>query len=369
MKSEDILFALGETEDKFVLEGAKKKSKAKAVWIKWTAAAACICLAVLGAVGIARRSSNEPKWPVEQIYLGTASTTEATYIETAVIKKWDEKTLTEKYNGLDFEEREYHISFRGDLPLEEERVGGLLGSGLLMGDDVYTGTVHTASGEIWEIAGISPECAVAVKVEDEPGWYVYENNWYYPATLGQLTEDLDYENNVSFGGATFYLLKDDGSHSEIRFEDFEDSAVWEMLFSDLTLENQGDLSWPAVGVLTVTVEHTALGKDNAALVICEDGYVWTNLLGTMKSFFVGKEKTDGFVEWVKENVPGKEIVYVYPETEEVVEEDMGEESVVEYTSNGYVPEENSEPQTAVEQSTYTNGEGEMISPPYDPTEE
>ena len=122
MKSEDILFALGETEDKFVLEGAKKKSKAKAVWIKWTAAAACICLAVLGAVGIARRSSNEPKWPVEEIYLGTASTTEATYIETAVIKNGTKRPSQRNTTALTSKRENTTYPSGGICPLRRNRL-------------------------------------------------------------------------------------------------------------------------------------------------------------------------------------------------------------------------------------------------------
>ena len=89
----------------------------------------------------------------------------------------------------------------------------------------------------------------------------------------------------------------------------------------------------------------------------------------MKSFFVGKEKTDAFIDWVIDNVPGKRIVYVYPETvatETYEDTDMGEESVVSFTSSGYIPEENVENEPPVAQSTYTDENGAMISPPYDP---
>ena len=89
----------------------------------------------------------------------------------------------------------------------------------------------------------------------------------------------------------------------------------------------------------------------------------------MKTFFVGKEKTDAFVDWVIENVPGKQIVYVYPEEDTVTGEDtdMGEDTTVAYTSShGFNPDVVTENEPPVTMPTYTGENGEMISPPYDP---
>ena len=158
----------------------------------------------------------------------------------------------------------------------------------------------------------------------------------------------------------------DGNHSYVQFEDFDDAAIWDMLLSDGSLENVGDVT--VVAKLTVSVSHELLGYENMALCICEDGTVWTNIMGMQKSFFVGKEKTDAFVEWVIDNVPGKQIVYIYPEEDDVKteDEDVSTETAVSFTSSGYNPDENAPDEPSFTMSTYVGENGEMISPPYDP---
>ena len=373
MKSEDIIVALGDVSEEFVASAAvKKKRKLKAWLIPSAAVAACLGIAAVGIFALRGRNET-PKWPVEEVYLGAIETnaaTEATWNETElgtyVEPKWDEKKATEKFTWFELDGVEYSVS-RRDEPLAEGEIGASLGEVGLLGYDIYTDSAHESFGEAFELKGISPECALGLRIDGDTATYVYINRWYSPETLEDFLTDLNFEENLSFGGASMHYFDEDGELSYVNFEDFEDSAVWDMLLSDGSLENMGDVT--VVSVLTVSVSHELLGYENMALCICEDGTVWTNILGMMKSFFVGKEKTDAFIDWVIENVPGKRIVYVYPETDatETYEDtDMGEESVVSFTSSGYIPEENVENEPPVAQSTYTDENGAMISPPYDP---
>ncbi|MBQ1955108.1 MAG: hypothetical protein II350_05160 [Clostridia bacterium] len=372
MKSEDILNTLSDVKEEYIAEASVvRKKKTKKMLAAFAAVAACLGLAVVGTVFFTNRNS-EPNWPVEEIYMGTAVTTEATYVETelgvAIIPTWDERKMPEKFNYFEFDGKEFSISHRREEPLAEAEIGQSLGEVTLSGYDIYTDQTHETSGEVFEIRGISKECALGIRFEGDGATYVYMNRWYSPATLADFAADLNFEENLTFGGASMHYFDEDGELSYVNFEDFEDSAVWDMLLSDGSLENMGDVT--VVSVLTVSVSHELLGYENMALCICEDGTVWTNILGMMKSFFVGKEKTDAFIDWVIENVPGKRIVYVYPETDatETYEDtDMGEESVVSFTSSGYIPEENVENEPPVAQSTYTDENGAMISPPYDPS--
>ena len=59
MKEERILFALSDIDDGYIEEAAPAKGRTgKAVWIRWVAAAACLCLIIGGMYLI-----NRPKGP------------------------------------------------------------------------------------------------------------------------------------------------------------------------------------------------------------------------------------------------------------------------------------------------------------------
>ena len=367
MKSEDILNTLSDVSEEYIAEAAtKKKKKAKKIIAASAAVAACMGFAFVGVFAL-RGGNDEPKWPIEEFYVGTGEA--ATWNETGWGEPhWDEKKLNEKFTYFEFNGTEYSIS-RRDESLSQSDVGASLGKVTLEGYDGYTDSNYETEGEAFELRGISSECALAIRFAEDDTTYVYRNRWYFPETLEDFASDLNFEENLSFGGASMNWFDDDGNFSRVEFEDFEDSAVWDMLLSDGSLENLGDTN--AVSVLTVSVSHELLGYENMALCICEDGTVWTNIMGMQKTFFVGEEKTEAFIEWEIENVHGKQIVYDYPDEVATVSEEVpdGVETVVAYTSSaGFNPEKNTENEPPVTMSTYVGENGEMISLPYDPNQ-
>ena len=256
MKSEDILNTLSDVKEEYVAEAAvKKQRKIGRIIAASVATAACLGLAVVGAVAL-RGRAEEPKWPIEEVYMGTAVTSEATWLETGnALKKWDEMDLNEKFTSFELGGIEYSVS-RRDEPLAEGDVGASLGKVNLEGYDFYTDQTHSSAGEAFELRGISKECALALRFEGDETAYVYVNRWYSPGTLGDFASDLNFAENLTFGGADMNRFDDDGNFSRVEFEDFEDSAVWDMILSDGSLENLGDTT--VVSVLTVSVSHELL---------------------------------------------------------------------------------------------------------------
>ena len=182
MKSEDILNSLSDVKEEYIAEASVvRKKKTKKMLAASAAVAACLGLAVVGTVFFTNRNS-EPNWPVEEIYMGTAVTTEATYVETelgvAIIPTWDERKMPEKFNYFEFDGKEFSISHRREEPLAEAEIGQSLGEVTLSGYDVYTDRTHETSGEVFEIRGISKECALGIRFEGDGATYVYMNSWY-----------------------------------------------------------------------------------------------------------------------------------------------------------------------------------------------
>ncbi|MGN1452110.1 MAG: hypothetical protein ACI4XQ_08410, partial [Eubacteriales bacterium] len=206
-----------------------------------------------------------------------------------------------------------------------------LGECSLEGYDICTDAGYTAKAKVYALAGISSDCAVSLEFEDVDGKFVYVNSSYKPETLGDFIDDLNLEANLSAGKAYYKWIKPDGSFSTVRFDDFDDEIIWEMLLYDRSAASCGDTG-VSTAVLSVSIDHALLGYENITLSVTEDGYIWTNLLDSAKSFFLGTEKTEAFVEWVLENADGVEIVTVYDREEESEEAGVSDSPATAVTS-------------------------------------
>ncbi|MDD6263407.1 MAG: hypothetical protein PUA83_10050 [Clostridiales bacterium] len=329
MKSEELMRAMSGVLPEFIDDAAPGRKKKKfSPWLKWVSAAACLTVTAAGAVFFLRGRSEEPRWPVYEVTVPASPGTAP--VETEVIKRWEEMSMQERFPETEFGKNWYCASGR-EAPLESAETGEYLGECSLEGYDIYTDAVYSAKAKVFAVAGISSECAVSLEFEDGKGKFVYVNSSYEAETLGDFIDDLNLEENLSAGNAYYNWHKPDGSFSTVRFDDFGDEIIWEMLLSDRSVPESGD-TLDFATVLSVSIDHALLGYENITLSVTEDGYIWTNLLDSAKSFFLGTEKTEAFVEWVLENADGVELVTVYDTEEESGEAGVSESPATAVTS-------------------------------------
>ncbi len=92
--------------------------------------------------------------------------------------------------------------------------------------------------EIYEIQDIANICAVAVKLNDEEGYHLYNNTEYAPQTLGQLVEDMNLEENLVF--EEVYVREGD---KEYVCRDYDKKQLYKCIFEenyDSLLETNGE---------------------------------------------------------------------------------------------------------------------------------
>lgn len=180
------------------------------------------------------------------------------------------------------------------------------------GIDMLSGVTHKITTDIYEIQGISQDCAVAVafpEVSDE--FYVYINSEYSPDTLEQFVNDLNLRENMLFGSVWYSYEKESGEYATVEFTGLEDYVVWDMLLDDLTAKNVNNYdSMNFFNKMSISVFIPVLGYENISLSVTEDGYITTNILDTGKAFYIGEDKTDMFIEYVLNNCQGYEIIYI-----------------------------------------------------------
>ena len=340
-----MIHAIGGIDDKFIDEAARPSRK-KAVIIKWCAAAAGFCVIAglaaavwinSGANGIfLSKESNSAGEALEGTLSeeydgdykanGTADTvpndneafTEKPSISSSQdiyeVPRWDDMTVTQKFPYLSFNGYEYSTA---DKVIPEDKVGKKITSATLTGTDRYTGKTYAINADIYGIAGISKNCAVSLKFEGYDELYVCRNSGYRPETLGQLTDDLNLKNTLTFGKAYATVKKGD-TYTETEYSGLDGEKVWEMLLSDRNLKNVKDYDSMNFGkeLISVSINIELLGYENISLAVTEDGYLTTNILDTGKAFFIGKEKAEEFYGYVRENCEGTEkITYIVNSSE------------------------------------------------------
>lgn len=165
----------------------------------------------------------------------------------------------------------------------------------MWGQDAYTDTVHETTAAVFEISGVSTDCAIALRFEGQetdPAYYVYVNSWYQPETLGQLIGDLRLRDTLSFGSVWYEYRKTSGDYATVEFTGLEQEAIWEHLLSDTTVPAVADYdSRQFRTVMSVSVNIPLLGYENISMAVTEDGYLWI----PAKRFFSAKRKRSGLL--------------------------------------------------------------------------
>ena len=67
----------------------------------------------------------------------------------------------------------------------------------------------------FSIQGISSNCAVAVELDGT--LYAYRTYDYIPETLGNLIDDLNLRQNISFGSVWYNYRKESGEYAMVEF--------------------------------------------------------------------------------------------------------------------------------------------------------
>lgn len=297
MNGKDLFRAIGETDDAFIdsLEASPaKRSRA----LRWLSLAACLCLAV----GAALHLTGREHYPIREVYIDPNALESS---EVAIVPHWEELEIWQQFGSMD------NAWNCGGAQVPAGQLGEDLGTRTLTGRDEYTEQEHSIQAQVRAIQGLSPDCALAVQYDGTDTWYSFYNWRYRPETLGQFIDDLDLREQLHFGKVYYEYRKPNGDWASVEFEGLPADAVWEMLLSAREAENiHTDTSFSR-RVMDISVDLALLGFRNISLAVTEDGCLVTNILATGKTFHIGKDKTEAFVKYVKENLQGYETVLVY----------------------------------------------------------
>ena len=303
MKSDELLDAIGGIDYRHVLSAETRKKHSKK-WMAWTAVA-CAGLVIFGAWAY----HAENPYPV--IYL-SPDTSDGCW--TVQVPRWEDMTVSLKYSEITVEGKQYSAR-NGEIP--EARVGELIAHVTASGWDKYAEEKRFTDAAVYTISGISPACAVAVHFEGEEGYYAACRIEYLPETLGQFISDLDLENTLNINFASCEYRKPlSGEWITVRYEGVESAKLWELIADCLQAEEVFELEENELPdlILSLSVDVPILGYRGVSLSFRENGYLMTNILGTGKMFCIGEERVRSFVEYVRKECTGYQVVMTKAET-------------------------------------------------------
>jgi len=341
MTKEQLYEAFGNINEKYV-EAANKRRPKNYSWIKWMSVAACLGLVVAG-MYCYKLEHPYPKKEVllEQLKPSMEQGTEKSMYEVPV---WEDLEIYAKYpevawNDVKFDVRAGRVGeTQLGAHLVDSTANSMAETSVLTGEEV----VRYYDITLYEIAGISTDCAVAVLYKDTDSYYAAVNSWYRPETLGQFISDLNLQEAASFGKAYYTYRKTfSGDYATVYFENISSEKIWEMLLAEQNAENvYSDKLLKEVQpktLLDISINIPVLGYENISLSVMEKGYIKTNILDTGKLFNIGEKNTEAFIDYVLKECDGYEIVYTQETSD--VENSASEQAMPTKAPVKYIIEE------------------------------
>lgn len=361
MNNKDLLRAIGDIDDRYLIEEKNQVKTNNMVNImknlKLKYVLTPICIVFIAVIGIYKSGiftsnpdiaiSKKDGWIIKEV-----RTDKTTTSDTAIVPRWNEMSISQQFGEVEYNNNKYSSRI---AKISKDNIIKNIGNTTLTGYDTYTETTYSKKGDLYSIKGIAEKCAIAVKFEGDTDYYVYVNSYYRPKTLGEFIEVLNLKDNISFGTIYYnYWDKDAEENIDVEFYGVDNEIIWNKLFSNLNLDNIYSDNDTAKYTserfsqsISISVDIPLLGYKNISVSLTDQGYMLTNILDTGKGFYIGEDKVKEFLEYIKENYDGYELVYVDENGREITDKDneiennVVEEKIMmtENTVNGYVTKE------------------------------
>lgn len=299
------------------------------------------CVIVIAVIGIYKSdmfASKHDNWIIKEVKIDINEFED--YL--AIVPKWNEMSISQQFSEVEYNNSKYSSRV---TEISDENISKNIGNAILSGYDTYSKTTYNKKADLYSIKTISEKCAIAVRFEGDSEYYVYVNSYYRPETLGEFMENLSLKENISFGTVYYnYLDEDSQEDIKVEFYNVDNEIIWQKLFSNnLKLENiYSDTgkytSEKLTQSISVSVNIPILGYENISVSLTDKGYLLTNILDTGKGFYIGEDKVQEFLRYIKGNYDGYKIVYVYENSKEITDKE-DKIMMTENTVNGYVTKE------------------------------
>lgn len=343
MNNKDLLRAIGDIDDKYLSEVASTEERDRIIprvmvdamknfKLKYILVPVCVIFITIIGLYKGGLFTSKPEiailkkdnWIIKEVQIDKNNNP-----SIAIVPKWDEMSISQKFMEVTYNQNQYSSRI---TKISNDNIERNIGTAILTGYDTYTDTYHRKKGELYTIKNIAEKCAIAVKFEENSDYYVYVNSYYKPTTLGEFIENLNLKEITSFG-TIYYNYWDKNSNGDMEYNNIEfynvdNKIIWQKLFDNLNLENIYSDNDTAKYTserfsqsISISVDIPLLGYKNISISLTDKGYLLTNILDTGKGFYIGEDKVQEFLNYIKENYDGYKIVYVDENGNDITDEE------------------------------------------------
>jgi len=212
-------------------------------------------------------------------------------------KKWDDRTLVEKYSVIEYSYLEYNPGI-GNNVIEKEKIGEKLEKTKAKGFNSEEMKWFEIDVSLYSIDKVSEKVSIAVKFENDENYYAYANLKYVAEDFHELIEDFNLRDNLSFDYISYDEWYGDREYdfNYIEFLDVDEKIVWNMLLDYLdnpNIKSEYCRSDEHKAVIGIHLNLEKLGfkqeKKDYFIGISEDGYVRCGFIEREKYFYIGEE--------------------------------------------------------------------------------
>ena len=234
----------------------------------------------------------------------TMSTTpmETTTAATALAPRWEEREVFQKYiSGAKINGTPYQSSVH---ELDENLIETKLGNLRLTGYDIYTDKTYEIDAAFYRIRNIDPDCVVAIRYEGYDGYYGFFNLTCTFDTLEDLLNRLDLPEHLKINNTFIHDVWQGDAEKELLRWDYyslpDPGIVWDQLLARTDISNEGEAARDKLGweVLSISIDYAPAGQSNIGIVLFDNGYLTTNILWSLQSFYIGEEAVTAFRDYV-----------------------------------------------------------------------
>ena len=317
MKEERLLKTLGDVDEKFIDEAAPEAAeqpdfiqihtRKEPFYMKILPIAACAAVVGIGVtVGVLihnnaiTQSAYQPS-DSSSAYISSVS-------DAYRVPHWDELEINGQYTRFEWQGCDYSTA---GAEISAEKLGEFLGETTASGVDEYTDEKHEITVSVYPIAKINEKTALAVQFPEDEKSYVYYNPNNAPKTLGEFFDDLNLTENLKISTTATCTTIENGYLTARKYSNVDTSKLMEILLSEKDSPNEcysgrNPSDEESEAALEFAVDIPILGIKNLSLQVTKGGYIQTNVyFHYLSQFYIGMDKTDSFVQYVKENCPSE----------------------------------------------------------------
>lgn len=167
--------------------------------------------------------------------------------------------------------------------IPESHVENFMGESVLKGINRINYTSKETKAYMYKISGVAENAAIAVKIDEQEGYYLFVNTDYKAETLKEFVEAFSLEEYVSINSIAVYNKKD-----VIICETVNENNIWQILKNcESSVTDFKKIYFEYDVTATMNVSSELYGYINVPIALYSEGYIVVYLGDINGAYYVG----------------------------------------------------------------------------------